>query len=105
MLKLICSESDQKTIDDCFKQARETKSLLPIIRVYTTSQNVSTHLNKHLAANTRHTLDLYCTILSCPVFGSNARVYGHIYEHTLSSRAGQIYSSAEDSLSRRRFQR
>lgn len=67
MLKLMCSESDQKTTDDCFKQARETKSLLPIIRVYTTSQNVSTHLNKHLAGNTRHTLDLYCTILNCPV--------------------------------------
>lgn len=66
-LKLICSESDQKTIDDCFKQARKTKSLLPILQVYTTSQSVSTHLNQHLAANTRHALDFYCTLLNCPI--------------------------------------
>lgn len=38
-----------------------------IIKTYTLQQKFSHHLHKHSAANTFHSLKLYCTLLNCPI--------------------------------------
>ena len=54
-------------IRDHFKQARLEDSPLPILKAYTMTQEFSSRLNKHSAANTYHALQLYCTLLNCPI--------------------------------------
>jgi hypothetical protein len=59
--------NDWKEIRNCFKQARADDSPVPIIKAYTLAQKFTTRLQLHSAVNTHHALELYCTLLNCPV--------------------------------------
>jgi len=50
-----------------FMQAREDKDPSLIIRADTMDQQFTSRINNDLAANTYHSLILYCTVLNCPI--------------------------------------
>jgi hypothetical protein len=50
-----------------FVVARKKRSPKPIVTAYTRSKELTRRLNTHSAANTHHSLILYCTPLSCPI--------------------------------------
>jgi len=66
-LKFMPHNNDWNEIRNHFKKARQQDNLLPIIKAYTLSQQLSSRINKHSAANTYHALKLYCTLLNCPI--------------------------------------
>ena len=66
-LKFMPDTSDWNKIRTCFKKAREQDNPLMIVKAYTVSTDVTHSLNKNSAANTYHTLKLYCTLLNCPI--------------------------------------
>ena len=48
-----------------FQEAREKDSPKPIIKAFSLSAEFTSCINKHLAANTFHTLKLCCTLFNC----------------------------------------
>jgi hypothetical protein len=50
-----------------FGKARKENDPKTVIIAYTLLQRFNTHLHKHSAASTYHSLKLYCTVLNCPI--------------------------------------
>jgi hypothetical protein len=67
LFKFMPIDFNWSKIKQYFDDARQNDEPLSIIKAYTVSQQLTTRINKDLAANTYHALKLYCTLLSCPI--------------------------------------
>ena len=64
---MLKSTESRNEIEALFNRTFEENNPQPIIGGYTLSQKFSENLHKHSAANTFHSLKLYCTLLNCPI--------------------------------------
>ncbi|UJR38524.1 hypothetical protein I4U23_031192 [Adineta vaga] len=55
------------TVRQSFEEARRNDSPELVIKAYSRQQDFTKCLNNHLAANSYHFLELYCTIQNCPI--------------------------------------
>ena len=67
LLEFMPENASWESIRVCFKQARENNDPKLVIKAYTMDKEFSRRLNTHSAANTHHSLKLYCTLLNCPI--------------------------------------
>ena len=66
-LRLMPVDDGWTQVRESFQKAREKDDPKPILKAYSICQDFSRRINKHFAANTYHTLKLYCTLVNCPV--------------------------------------
>ncbi|CAF3487196.1 unnamed protein product [Adineta steineri] len=72
-----------------FKVNSDEQILESIFTAYTSSQELTSFINKDLAANTYHALELYCTSLNCPILARTeayTEAFTSILFHPLSKK-------------------
>lgn len=94
-------QNDWNVIRNYFKEARKDNSPEPIIKAYTLAQTFTNRLQVHSAANTYHSLKLYCTVLNCPILAQTqeyteafTRILFHPKLEQLLVRKMEVYRGA-----------
>lgn len=75
-------ENKTKTIKAYLEQALSNSDPKMVIKAYTVDQDLTKRLHLHSAVNTYHSLNLYCTLLNCPIL-AETQEYTEAFTRTL----------------------